>query len=212
MTQITVGFINQKGGVGKTTLATSVASQLKAEGEEVILIDIDPQGSATKWSEQHENEDAIPVVKCGVTLPRDIKKITRGYSWVIVDGAPNVTDLAAAAIRAVDVVIIPCTPSPYDVWASKDTVDLVQARQQVTDGIPKAAFALSMVIQNTKISKDVEAALKEFNFPVFKNKTIRRVNYADSAITGQTVVDLTQDDPGRHEIKQLTKELREFAK
>ncbi|MEI5604547.1 AAA family ATPase, partial [Streptomyces brasiliscabiei] len=80
---------------GKTTISTNVASQLHADGHKVLLVDLDPQGSATDWSEQaEEGSEAVPVIRMGKNLHRDIHKVASGYEYVIVDGAPQVADLA----------------------------------------------------------------------------------------------------------------------
>lgn len=211
MTKI-VAVLQQKGGAGKTTVATNIACQLHADDEKVLLIDLDPQGSATDWYEaQDENKPGPEVIRMGKKIHQALPKISHSYDWVIIDGAPNVSDLAAAGVRAADIILVPVQPSPYDIWACAELVELIQARQVATDGHPKAAFLISRAIKGTKLSREVEDALLDYELPVFKKMTTQRVDYANTAKSGGSVIDLDGDNNARFEIKMITKELREFA-
>ncbi|NEM13200.1 MAG: AAA family ATPase, partial [Xanthomonas perforans] len=86
-----------------------------------------------------------PVTVVGIdrpTIDRDVKKVA-SKDFVVIDGAPQAADLAVSAIKAADVVLIPVQPSPYDIWAASDLVDLVKQRIELTDGVLKVAFVVS---------------------------------------------------------------------
>src|SRR5215469_7836531 len=135
---VVVAVLNQKGGVGKTTLATNLARALHLEGAKVLLVDSDPQGSARDW---HAAGQLVNVVGLDrPTLDKDLKAVGGGYDWLIIDGAPQAHNLTVAAIKAAGVILIPVQPSPYDIWGTSDVVDLVKQRQEVTDGEPRAAM------------------------------------------------------------------------
>lgn len=208
-----VAVLNQKGGAGKTTIATNLARALQETGAKVLLVDSDPQGSARDWSAA-AGEDA-PLAVVGMdrpTLHRDIQEVAGQHDWVIIDGAPQIAELAVSAIKCADVVLIPVQPSPYDVWACADLVDVIKARQEVTDGRqPKAAFIISRVIKNTQLGKEIGEALEEYGLPVFKNFTTQRVVYAKSAATGATVLDAEASGEAAAEIHRIAQELKEFA-
>jgi len=207
-----VAVLNQKGGTGKTTLATNIASLLHINGESVMIADIDPQGSATDWAEvQLDNNDdySFPVISMGKNVSRDLVKVSRGYDWVIIDGGARASELSAAAIKAADVVLLPMQPSPYDVWASRALIELVQARQEVTDGKPKVAIIMTMVVAGTNIGKDVKEAVKSFDIPMFESQTHRSVNYPETAMVGGSVLD--RNCNAADDIKRVVEELREFS-
>jgi len=202
-------ILNQKGGSGKTTIATNLAHAIKRAGANVLLVDSDPQGSARDWNEANQGE-LLPVVGLDrKTLPTDLKAIRSGYDYIIIDGAPQIAQLAAAALKTADVVLIPVQPSPYDIWATQDLVDVIKARQEILEGKPKAAFIISRAIKNTKLSGEVEEALESYELPLFKHGTTQRVIYPTSASTGETVFK-EPNGPAAKEITAIAEELMEF--
>ena len=204
-----IAVLNQKGGVGKTTIATNIAVALQQAGSKVLLIDSDPQGSSRDWNEANGGE-LLPVVGLDrETLATDLKAIQSGYDFVVIDGAPQVAKLAAAAVKIANIVIIPVQPSPYDIWAAADLVDLVKARQELTDGLPFAAFVINRAIANTKLSGEVSEALEGYGFPILKNYTSQRVIYPTTASIGQTVFS-QPGNPAIAEIEAIAEEILEM--
>lgn len=183
----TIAILNTKGGVGKTTLTSNLGEALKRDGFSVLLVDSDPQGSLRDWNEASDGE-VLPVIGLDrETLAKDLDAVKKQYDFVLIDGAPQSGKLAAAGIKAADMVLIPVTPSPYDVWASSDLVEVLQARQQVTDGIPIARFIISRARKNTRLSGDLSEALSDYEVPTLNACTTHREAYAQTAADGLTV-------------------------
>lgn len=206
-----IAVLNQKGGSGKTTIATNLAHALKRDGYTVLLVDSDPQGSARDWNEA-SGGNIIPVVGLDrETLAKDLQAISQGYDWIVIDGAPQIVKLSAAAVKAADLILIPVQPSPYDIWACADLVDIIAARREVTNGKPKAAFVISRAIKNTKLSGEINQALSDYGLPVLKAGTTQRVVYPTTAAEGLTVFSDPSSDAAR-EINALKKEVLEVLK
>ena len=175
-----LALLNQKGGVGKTTLATNIATALAQQGQKVFYIDADPQGSGLDWSAARKSELLFPVV--GVpkdTLHREIHALAAPYDWVIIDGPPRVYNVAKSAIAASDMVVIPVQPSLRRV-AAKEIVDLITEVRVIKENL-KAVFAINRKIVNTAIGRDVAEALASYSLPVLKSVVSQRVAFAETA-------------------------------
>lgn len=205
-----IAVLNQKGGAGKTTISVNLARALQQDHDRVLLVDSDPQGSARDWHAAGEGNILTVVGLDRPTLNKDVKAMADNYTWVVIDGAPQLAEMSVAAIKCANIVLIPVQPSPYDIWAAEELIDVIKARQQVTDGQPKAAFIISRQITNTNLCKDVREALNSYELPIFKNGTFQRVIYAKTAATGSTVLDVEPNNSAAIEIKQLAQELKEF--
>ena len=198
-----IGVLNQKGGVGKTTVSVNLAHALIQRGHRVLLVDADPQGSALAWSAARTDDPLFPVVGMPKpTLHKDLPAVARDYHFVIIDGAPRVNELGRSAIMASDFVLIPVQPSPYDVWASADIVGLVREARTFKDGL-KAAFTINRKIVNTAIGRDVVEALADYGLPVLDAALCQRVAYAESAAQGRTVLEVEPGGRAAGEVRRL---------
>jgi chromosome partitioning protein len=201
-----IAVLNQKGGAGKTTIATHLARALQLAGRDVLLVDSDPQGSARDWAAVRDDQP-VPVV--GIdrpTIDRDLKNITK-KDFVVIDGAPQAADLAVSAIKAADFILIPVQPSPYDIWATSDLVDLVKQRIEMTDGRLKAAFVVSRAIKGTRIGAEVTETLEGYGLPILEARVTQRVSYPTTAATGTTVLDADPQGDAAAEIRALLDEI-----
>lgn len=201
-----ISVLNPKGGSGKSTITTNVARALHDRGFTVLIVDSDPQGSARDWHAANEG-NVIELV--ALDRPNNVKtlaSLASKYDFVVIDGAAKLEDMIAACIKVSDYVLIPVQPSPYDIWAASDLVDFIQARQEVTDGLPKAAFVVSRIIEGTRLGNDIRAALDEYGIPTLATAIVQRQVYPQTAAEGLTVFD-ADNAKAKAEIGKLTDEL-----
>jgi chromosome partitioning protein len=204
-----ISIQNQKGGVGKTTLAVHISHALALRDEPTLLLDADPQGSARDWAAARKSQPPFSVVGLDrPTIHRDLPAIAKNYAHVVIDGPPRVTDLARSAIAAADLVLIPVQPSPYDVWAAQEVINLIKEASVFKESL-KSVFVINRKIVNTAIGRDVAEALSGYGLPVLRSQICQRVSFAESAASGQTVMEIDPNGQAAQEINTLVNELLE---
>lgn len=203
-----IAFVNQKGGVGKTTLAINVAGCMAQQGFKVLLVDADPQQSALDWSGVRSNPSLFTIV--GMPRPvihKELPMLEEGYDHVVIDSPPSVHTLTQSIVGASDVVVVPVQPSPYDVWAAEAVLKVIDDASQVLNPELKTVFAINRKIVNTAIGRDIVASLNEYGKPVLDSHVCQRVAFAESAAQGKTVFELDEQSAAAQEIAALTKEI-----
>ena len=207
-----LSFLNQKGGVGKTTLSGNVAYGLHLKGYKVTLIDSDPQQTTLTWNNIRSNEANELPFNVIATSANSLKNLTErlqqndGYDFVIIDGAPRMTDLARAAIIASDLIIMPMQPSGADIWATDELKNMIEEAKHFKPSIISAVL-LNRLFSNTKLSRETIESLKENDWSFFDTTIKQRQIYAAAISNGLTVYEMPNNKEATEEIDQLITEI-----
>ncbi len=205
-----ISFLNQKGGVGKTTLSVNVAGCLARQGHRVLLIDADKQGSATTWASLREDAPFQVVSMARANMARDALKLAQDYDHTIIDGPPHAEEIARSCIVASDFVALPIEPSGLSTWASDLTVRQVKEAQEFKPTL-KCGFVVSRKIGKTVIGRDIRNMAAETGLLILESEIEQRVAFAEGMTMGQTIFEWAGDSNAAREIEHLTKEIERYV-
>jgi chromosome partitioning protein len=186
-----IAVANQKGGVGKTTLAMNMAAGLTRQGS-CIVVDADPQRSATMWIELSDSLREFPakVVPAEDEIKKQIIQLQTEFDYIVIDCPPEIkSDSTMSAIEISKVLLIPLLPSPLDLWASTRIEELIKRVQRVNPTI-SAFVVLNQIEPRSAMSRGMDGALQEINIPVLRHRLSRRASYRTAALEGCSVYDL----------------------
>jgi len=205
-----ISFLNQKGGVGKTTLSVNEAGCLARQGHRVLLIDADKQGSATTWASLREDAPFQVVSMARANMARDALKLAQDYDHTIIDGPPHAEEIARSCIVASDFVALPIEPSGLSTWASDLTVRQVKEAQEFKSTL-KCGFVVSRKIGKTVIGRDIRNMAAEAGLPILESEIEQRVAFAEGMTMGQTIFEWAGESNAAREIEHLTKEIERYV-
>lgn len=206
-----ISILNQKGGVGKTSITVTLAAAWAGRKQRVLAVDADPQGSLLDWAASR-GERAAPFMAIGMAKPIlhvELPKMKKDFDLILIDGPPRIYDVARSAVMASDAVLIPVLPSQFDIWAAEETVKLLEECAAYKPAL-KSAFVINRKIANTAIGRDAAKALKQYPIPVLPAALCQRVAFAESA-HGKTVFEMDPDSTASREALALAKEVLKFA-
>jgi chromosome partitioning protein len=213
-----ISVTNLKGGVGKTTIATNLAVAFSQRGKSVCIVDTDlKQHSAMEWAGNRDK--ARPHISVfGVTdkqLNQEVEKLKTNYDIVIIDGVPQLSEVAERTIIASDMVIIPISPSIYDFRAFESFLEKLEQvnENRVAYGLGKVKsfVVMNRVNERAKLSGEISDAVRDYDVPVLNTRIINRTAYADTATAGLGVVE-GKDAKARDEFNRLTDEIEQAIK
>lgn len=213
-----IAVIQQKGGVGKSTITANLAGEFIAAGRRVVLLDLDPQQSLTQWARFGEGvlRSRVRPFEFDEADPQAfrtaVKQAVAEADHVLLDSPPGFPDAGVAAALVADLAVLPVTPSPLDLIAGKQALELMQeARRMRKDGKPKVAFVPSKVIQSTTLGRELAGNLKQFGEPVLPGIS-QRIAVAEAVLEGFTVREYFPESESVAEFQNLARAIERMVK
>lgn len=207
-----IAIAGQKGGAGKSTLAIHLAAEWHARGKRVVLVDADPQGTATTWADvaTEGGHSAPVVVAMGDSLRRDVPKLAESADVVVLDlPGRAVGSRAVGGLIAADVAVLPCGPSPADLWALAGSIDVV--REVLALRPELVAVVVLNRADRSGLTKGTHDALADVGLPVLEQVIGARVAFAEAMAAGQGVTVYASGSVAANEIRRLADELELLA-
>ena len=204
-----LAFLNQKGGVGKSTLSTNASDYLHRQGFETLLIDADPQGTTNDWAARR---DEMPFPVMSLTrgnMAQEILGHAVHYDHIVIDGPPRAEALSRAVIIASDLIVIPVEASGASDWASQTTVQQIQEARQYKENL-KSVFLVSRIIPNTVISRSIRDHVENYGVPLLKAAVANRVPFAEALTMGKTIYEWAPRSAAANEFSGVMQEIGAF--
>ena len=179
-----ISIVNEKGGSGKTTLAVNLSARLSEDGDNVLLIDADPQKSTEVFSDMRSQSNLEPlfsnVSKTGISLGDEIKRMRNAFDSIIVDTGGRDSKEMRKAILSSNIIIIPTIPSQYDVNVLDHMLEIYNEVIEINPNL-LALVLVNRVSPNPFLAKELEN-LKEYINEAKKEKSLDRVIMLESVI------------------------------
>ncbi|HEX5213308.1 MAG TPA: ParA family partition ATPase [Pseudolabrys sp.] len=195
----TIAVISQKGGAGKTTIAVHLAAAAELEGYPTLLIDTDPQATASQWGSWRNGAPPDVIDSAPPRLANKIEAARAGGAkFIVIDTPPHADSAASAACVAADLILIPCRPTAFDLAAAQTTARLVQMFRKpafvvFSAGPPKAP----------KLFEDATAAAEGWGLKVCPYRVADRAAFRHATAEGKTVMELDRYSRASEEIRAL---------
>lgn len=200
-----VAVASLKGGVGKSTIALTLATTLHDAGHRVLVVDCDPQGTCRTWAShaaEREHDGPAVVALNGAALRRDLPGLATSVDVVVIDSPPRMGAEARATMVAADLVLLPTVPGAADLWALQETIGVLNEARALRD-VP-AAVVLNRA-DRTVLARMALDALADLGVPVLPATLGARVAFGEATLAGLGVVAHAPASTAAEEARELAR-------
>ncbi len=198
-----MAFVSMKGGSGKTTLCTNVAAAVHGTGQRVLILDADPQGSAlafcARGAEMNHDTPSCFAVD-GSALRRDVDRLRPSWDLICIDSPARLGKETRNAILAADMTVLPVTPGPYDLWAARETAEIIEEARASKDVIARSVLNRT---SRTKLAQKTERALSELGIDSLDTTVGSRTVFGEAALVGRGVVSHAPTSDAARDVRRL---------
>jgi chromosome partitioning protein len=212
-----VAVAGRKGGIGKSTIVGNLAGEFSQKGRKVVVIDADPQHSLVAWAEQGDGllRGMVRKVDKGdpAALKFQVRKVVgEDADLVLIDTPPGMPETAYAAAMVADLVLLPCGPSPLDLFALKEALKLaLRARAIRRAKLPRIRLVPSKVLMSTNLGRSLTASLEGMGRKVLP-PVGQRIVLAEAVSAGLTIAEYAPNSPAHDEFAALAKAIDKILK
>jgi len=210
-----IAIAGRKGGVGKSTVAGNLAAEFAATKHTVRLLDADPQHSLVAWANQGDGMLARCVERiddAAGTLRARARLVEKSVDIVLIDTPPGAPEITYEAAMAADLMLLPCGPSPLDLFALKEALSLgLKARAERRSKKPRIRFVPSKVLMNTNLGRHLASSLEDMGKKVLP-PIGQRIVVAEAVAQGLTVAEYAPNSPAHEEFRELAKAVDKVLK
>jgi chromosome partitioning protein len=201
-----ISIVNQKGGVGKTTLALNIGAGLARRNLRVEFIDTDPQGNAFQWQAIEANL-AFEVKHLPQPISRkDVTSLHSENTIILIDTPPAIGEITFSVLALSDLAVIPVAPSILDIWSTRSTVSLLEEVKKINPRL-RGKLLVSRKIPRTRLGRNGREAIEALEAEVFETEISQRIAYVESMIAGVSVFQYAPTSDAAMEMESLCKEL-----
>jgi chromosome partitioning protein len=206
---IIISVVNQKGGTGKTTVATNLSAYFAGQKKEVLLIDSDPQHSSLDWGGMRpESQPKIQTIGLpSKNLHREVESLRNKYDIIIIDSGGRVTATARSAVLVSDFLILPTLPSQPDILSTQEFLETVVEEVASIKKV-QGAVLLNQDTPSTVVSKKAEEYVRQIGYPVFKNTIRNYVAFKEAFAAGLSVYEYDQNCKAADDFQKFFNELK----
>jgi chromosome partitioning protein len=209
-----IAVAGRKGGIGKSTIVGNLAAEFAAMGQTVVVLDADPQHSLVTWAEQGDGilKRSVEKVSGADGLRVRARNAEKDADIVLIDTPPGMPETAYQAALAADLMLLPCGPSPLDLFALKEALSLsLKARAERRSKKPRIRFVPSKVLATTNLGRGLTASLKNMGKKVLP-AIGQRVVVAEAVASGLTVAEYAPNSPAHEEFRELAKAVQKVLR